>query len=308
MALLDKLKSKLGKTRQNILGKLQSTLSRRPKIDEDLLEEIEEILISSDIGVDTTLAVIENLRERIKKERISEPAALQNLIREELKALLNGENERPGEEFFSPAVKPFAIMVVGVNGTGKTTTIGKLAARFTQRGKKVLIAAADTFRAAATEQLQIWADRSGSHLVQQQPGADPAAVAYDAANAALARNMDVLIIDTAGRLHTKVNLMEELKKVRRVLEKKIPGAPHETLLVLDATIGQNARRQVEEFSRAVGLTGIVLTKLDGTAKGGVVIGIANEFNIPVKFVGIGEKVEDLEPFDAESFVDAIFQA
>ena len=307
MALFDKLKSGLGKTRKNLVGRLRQTLALRPQIDEELFDEIEEVLISSDIGVETALSVLENVRERVKKERIAATDRVQELLRQELKGLL--EKHSPGSSdgrFFSPAVKPFVIMVVGVNGTGKTTTIGKLAAQFTRLGKKVLIAAADTFRAAASEQLQVWAERSGSQLVQQKPGADPGAVAFDAASAALARGADVLIVDTAGRLHTKVNLMEELKKVRRVLEKKIPGAPHETLLVLDATVGQNALRQVEEFRRAVGVTGIVLTKLDGTAKGGVVLAVANSFEIPVRFVGIGEKIDDLEPFDPDVFVDALF--
>ena len=307
MALFGRLKSGLGKTRKSLLGKLQQALALRPKIDEELFEEIEEILISSDMGVETSLEVLDRVRERVKKERVTDSSAVQDLLREELKKLIDGHVPQPGEDFFNPAQKPFTIMIVGVNGTGKTTTIGKLAAQFTRRGKKVLIAAADTFRAAASDQLKIWAERSGSHLIQQQPGSDPAAVAFDAASAALARGADVLIIDTAGRLHTKVNLMEELKKIQRVLQKKIPGAPHETLLVLDATVGQNALRQVEEFSKAVGLTGIVLTKLDGTAKGGVVLSVAHMFGIPVRFVGVGEKIDDLEPFDADAFVDALFQ-
>lgn len=306
MAFFSKLKSGLSKTRQGVLNKLQNVVTLHRRIDNDLLDEIEEILITSDIGVDTSLAVIENLRQRVSREHLSDPAKLQSLIRDELKMLLDGGQNSDPADFFSVSQKPFVIMVVGVNGTGKTTTIGKLATRFTQEGKKVMVAAADTFRAAASEQLEIWAHRSGSQIVQQQSGADPAAVAYDALNAALARGTDVVIIDTAGRLHTKVNLMAELEKVNRVLAGKIENAPHETLLVLDATVGQNAKRQVEEFSKAVDLTGIVLTKLDGTAKGGVVIGIASEFKIPVKFIGIGEQVDDLELFNADAFVDAIF--
>jgi len=310
VAFLSKLKFGLSKTRQGVLGRLQQVVTLRPKIDEELLEEIEEILISSDIGVDTSLSVIENLRARIGREHVSDPSKLQSLIQEELKALLDGEQEYHSIEsdFFLIPKKPFVIMIVGVNGTGKTTTIGKLAAQFSERGKKVMVAAADTFRAAASEQLEIWAKQSNSQIVQQQSGADPASVAFDALNAAISRDIDVLIIDTAGRLHTKINLMEELKKIKRVLSKQIEDAPHETFLVLDATIGQNAKRQVEEFSRAADLSGIVLTKLDGTAKGGVVIGIANEFKIPVKFIGLGEKIGDLEPFNSSAFVDAIFQS
>lgn len=304
MALLSKLKAKLSKTRQGILGRLQKTLSVRSGIDEELLEEVEELLISSDVGIDTTLAIIDGVRKRVKVENLDKPDVIQALLCEEMKSLLNGNHER--SDFFSIDRKPFVIMVVGVNGTGKTTTIGKLAAKFTDNGKKVLISASDTFRAAASEQLEIWAKRSGSHIVRHQEGADPAAVAFDTVNAALARNMDVVIIDTAGRLHTKINLMNELVKVNRVLGRQVPDAPHETLLILDATTGQNARRQVEEFGRALNLTGIVLTKLDGTAKGGVVIGIANDYKVPIKFIGVGEQLDDLVLFDADSFVDAIF--
>lgn len=308
MAIFNKLKSSLSKTRTGVLGKLQQVITLRPKIDDELLDELEELLISSDIGVDTSLTVIENLRQRVSREHLSDPAKLQDLLHDELKKLLNGEQEEKESDFFSVDMKPYIIMVVGVNGTGKTTTIGKLASQFTNRGKKVLVAAADTFRAAASEQLEIWAQRSESQIVQQQSGADPAAVAFDALNAAISRDIDVLIIDTAGRLHTQVNLMEELKKVKRVITKRLADAPHEVLLVLDATVGQNAKRQVEEFGRAVELSGIVLTKLDGTAKGGVVISIANEYKIPVKFIGVGEKIEDLEQFKAKTFIDAIFQS
>jgi fused signal recognition particle receptor len=307
MAWFGKLRAGLAKTRNSLLGQLQSIFSGHAGLDDETLEELEELLISADLGVETTENVIERLRERAREERIEDSHRLQEILQEELIRLLDGQVSWDPDAFFSPSQRPFVIMVVGVNGSGKTTTIGKLAAQFTARGKKVLIAAADTFRAAAAEQLKIWAERSGSQLVQQQPGADPAAVAFDAARAALARGMDVLIVDTAGRLHTKVNLMEELKKVHRVLGKQIPGAPHETFIVLDATIGQNARRQVEEFSRAVGLTGIILTKLDGTAKGGVVLGIAGEYSVPVRFIGVGESIDDLEPFDAPAFVQALFE-
>jgi len=309
MALFDHLKSGLSRTRQGIQDGLRRIVARRSQIDEELLAEVEELLLSGDVGITTATAILDQVRQRLRQEPAVDASRLQELLREELKALLVGEGGQPttSSDFFNPAAKPFVLLVVGVNGTGKTTTIGKMAVQFTRRGKKVLIAAADTFRAAAAEQLAIWAERSNSHFIQQQAGADPAAVAYDAGNSAMARELDVVIIDTAGRLHTKVNLMEELKKVRRVITKQVPNAPHETLLVLDATIGQNAKRQVEEFSRAADITGIVLTKLDGTAKGGVVIGIANEFKIPVKFIGIGERIDDLEPFDAGAFVDALFQ-
>lgn len=310
MVLFEKLKSGLAKTRSGVIGRLQNIVSLRPKINDDLLEEIEELLISSDIGVETVLSVIANLRHRIGREHVSDPAKLQDILCDELKILLDGNHEHElfDLDFFSNPVKPYVILIVGVNGTGKTTTIGKLAAQFTNRGKKVLIAAADTFRAAAVEQIEVWAKRSNSQLVQHQSGSDPAAVAFDAINATLARDIDVLIIDTAGRLHTQVNLMEELKKVKRIIAKKVENAPHETLLVLDATVGQNARRQVAEFSRTVDLSGIVLTKLDGTAKGGVVISIAHEFNVPIRFIGIGENIDDLETFNANSFIDAIFQS
>lgn len=310
MALFEKLKSGLAKTRSGVVGRLQNILSFKSQIDENLLENIEELLISSDLGVDTTLSLIEKVRSHIGREHISDPAKLKDILCDELKRMLNSNQEKKifDLDFFSNHIKPYVILIAGVNGTGKTTTIGKLAVRFTRQGKKVLLAAADTFRAAAGEQLEIWAKRSNSHIVRQRPGADPAAVAFDALNAALARDVDVLIIDTAGRLHTKVNLMEELKKIKRVLAKKVEGAPHDTFLVLDATVGQNAKRQVEEFSRIVDLSGIILTKLDGTAKGGIVISIAHEYDIPVRFIGIGEKIDDLENFNAQSFVEAIFQS
>ncbi|MCH8125481.1 signal recognition particle-docking protein FtsY [candidate division KSB1 bacterium] len=306
MALFNKLRSKLSKTRTGLFNKLQSTISLKPKIDEELFEEIEEILITSDVGIDTTLSIIDGVRSRVKQGRITESQEVHGILREEIKGLLNSNNHETSPDFFMVNAKPYVIMVVGVNGTGKTTTIGKLALNFKKKDKRVLVAAADTFRAAASDQLEIWAKRSGSQIVRQDEGADAASVAYDAISASLARDIDVVIVDTAGRLHTKTNLMEELKKVDRVIAKQIPNAPHERLLVLDGTTGQNARRQVEEFGNAINLTGLVLTKLDGTAKGGVVIGIANDFKIPIKFIGLGEQIDDLEPFDSNSFVDAIF--
>ena len=306
MALFNKLRSKLSKTRTGLFNKLQSTISLKPKIDEELFEEIEEILITSDVGIDTTLSIIDGVRSRVKQGRITESQEVHGILREEIKGLLNSNNHETSPDFFMVNAKPYVIMVVGVNGTGKTTTIGKLALNFKTKDERVLVAAADTFRAAASDQLEIWAKRSGSQIVRQDEGADAASVAYDAISASLARDIDVVIVDTAGRLHTKTNLMEELKKVDRVIAKQIPNAPHERLLVLDGTTGQNARRQVEEFGNAINLTGLVLTKLDGTAKGGVVIGIANDFKIPIKFIGLGEQIDDLEPFDSNSFVDAIF--
>ncbi|HDZ11550.1 MAG TPA: signal recognition particle-docking protein FtsY, partial [Bacteroidetes bacterium] len=271
MALFGKLRSGLTKTRTGILGRIKEAVTGKKTLDEETLDAIEEILITSDIGVETVMELLERLRKRARIKGEDETAEIQDIMRQELKAVLSDQVERTAHDeksFFNPGVTPFVIMVVGVNGTGKTTTIGKLAHRFRKEGKSVIIAAGDTFRAGASEQLNIWAERSGSDFVRHQAGADPGAVVFDALNAAVARRKDVLIVDTAGRLHTKVNLMEELKKIRRVMTKLIPEAPHETLLVLDATTGQNSIRQAEQFRDIVGLTGIVLTKLDGTAKGG----------------------------------------
>lgn len=303
---LKRLKDSLTKTREGVIGRIAQIVSRG-KLDDQMLEDIEGILIEGDVGVNTTLEVIQNLRERIKRERIEGFEDVKGLLKEELQRLLVVDSKFNQEDFFNPPIKPFVIMIVGVNGTGKTTTIGKLAYKFKRNGKRVLVAVADTFRAAAAEQMEIWAKRAGADLVRQQPGADPAAVAFDALKAAKARGMDALIIDTAGRLHTKINLMEELKKIKRVLTKQMESAPHEVLLVLDATTGQNALRQTREFNQAVGVTGLVLAKLDGTAKGGILIPISRELNIPVKFIGTGEGIEDLEPFDPESFLKALFE-
>ncbi len=309
MALLKKLRFGLNRTRTGLLGRLKEAVTGKKSLDEDTLEEIEEILISADIGVDTVLELVDRLSRRARIRGENETEEIQAVIRQELKGILAAQTENHSfdpEAFFNPPVKPFVIMVVGVNGTGKTTTIGKLAHRFVQAGKSVTIAAADTFRAAASEQLEIWAKRAGSDLIQQQPGADPGAVVFDALKSAVARQKDVLIVDTAGRLHTKLNLMEELKKIKRVMTKILPDAPHEVLLVLDATTGQNGLRQAEQFRDSVGVTGIVLTKLDGTAKGGVVLTILKELGIPVKFIGLGEGLEDLQPFDLDAFIDALF--
>ncbi len=313
MGLLDKLKftrlkEGLAKTRESLFGKVQRILTAKTKIDDEMIDNIEEALISGDVGVGTATTLIENIRERVKRDRYENPEELDRLLRDEIqKMLVDGIPEDADPYGLSPDHHPHVVMIVGVNGVGKTTTIGKLAYNFKLSGKKVLIAAADTFRAAANEQLEIWAERAGVEIIQQHQGADPAAVAFDALKSGMASKADVMIIDTAGRLHTKVNLMEELKKIKRVLQKLISDAPHEVLLVLDASTGQNAIQQAKQFTAAVGITGLVLTKLDGTAKGGVVLAISNELKVPVKFIGVGEQIDDLQPFDRKSFVDALFE-
>ncbi len=301
--LIDKLKKGLTKTREGMVQKIREVIRRRPEIDEETLEEIEEILIEADIGVEPTLRIIDQLRERFETGEPVENPEIQEFLEEEIRKILLPSDTAPS---IAITTKPHVILVVGVNGVGKTTTIGKMAHKLSREGKKVLFAAGDTFRAAAIEQLGIWADRTGSDIVQHQPGADAASVAFDAIQAARARDIDVVLIDTAGRLHTKINLMEEVKKIRRVVAKALPGAPHETLLVLDATTGQNAVIQAKQFHSTVELTGLVLAKLDGTAKGGVVIAIADELDLPVRYVGLGEGVEDLHDFDPENFVRALF--
>lgn len=313
MGFLDKfkfsrLKEGLAKTRESILGKVQKVLLGKNKIDDEVIDNLEEILLAGDVGLSTTTTIIERVRARVKKEHYEDASELDGLLRSEIRTLFsNGEQEVAGPFEIPPARRPHVIMIVGVNGVGKTTTIGKLAYNYKSAGHDVVIAAADTFRAAANEQLEVWAQRAGVEIIQQKHGADPAAVAFDALNSAIARNTGVMIIDTAGRLHTKVNLMEELKKIKRVLQKLVPEAPHEVFLVLDASTGQNAIQQAKQFTAAVGITGLVLTKLDGTAKGGVVLAITNELNIPVKFIGVGEQIDDLQPFDKKAFVDALFE-
>ena len=309
MGLLDKtglkkLKEGLAKTRNNIIGKISQLVGGYGKIDENFLTELEEILITSDVGAETSMMIIDKLKERIKKENVSGTDEIISLLKQILEDMLVSADEADPLETYA---KPHVIMVVGVNGVGKTTTVGKLAYNFRKKGKTVLIGATDTFRAGANEQIEIWADRAGVDIVKQQKGSDPGAVAFDTLKSAIARNIDVVIIDTAGRLHTKTNLMEELKKVKRVMSKLIPEAPHEVLLVLDATTGQNAIQQAREFSKALGLTGLVITKLDGTAKGGVVFGIMRELKVPIKFVGVGEKIDDLQPFDKKAFINTIFE-
>lgn len=295
-----RLKDRLSKTRKILSGGIEKLFSGKKGIDDNLMEELEELLITSDIGVQTATGLIKNISQ--KAYAISGPDQMKEVLKQELLGLLNSPTR--GQQ--KPMGKPHVIMVIGVNGVGKTTTIGKLATRYAAAGNKVLIAAADTFRAAAVEQLTIWAERAGAEIVKHRDNADPAAVAYDAVEAALARDMDVVIVDTAGRLHTKTNLMEELKKIKRSVSKKLPDAPHEILLVLDATTGQNALSQAGLFNEAIGVTGIVLTKLDGTAKGGIVISICNTFGLPLKYIGIGESIDDLQEFDPVSFVNALF--
>lgn len=302
MGLLDKLKAGLAKTRQGFVEKIESIVTGHKKIDEELFEELEETLIQADVGVNTAVELVEELRRRAKERKIEEASELNAILKEQISEIL-GDEDVPLNINVSP---PAVMMVVGVNGVGKTTTIGKLANRFKDEGKKVLLAAGDTFRAAAIDQLEIWGNRNGVDIIKHREGADPAAVVFDAIQAARARQTDILIIDTAGRLHTKSNLMEELKKVSRVISREIPDAPHEVLLVLDATTGQNAISQAKIFGDAVGVTGIALTKLDGTAKGGVIIGIKSELEIPVKLIGVGEKTDDLRDFQARDFTAALF--
>jgi fused signal recognition particle receptor len=298
--LFKRLKAGLSKTRDILTTDIDELFSKKSQIDDDMLEELEELLITSDMGVQTAMDLMKVITKRSSK--IDGAEALKATLRQELLALLEGIQSEPAHR----TAKPHVVMVVGVNGVGKTTTIGKLAARATRRGERVLIAAADTFRAAAIEQLTIWADRAGAEIVKHKANADPAAVAYDSMEAAMARDVDTVFVDTAGRLHTKVNLMEELKKIKRTISKKIPDAPHEVLLVLDATTGQNALSQAKLFHEAIDVSGLVLTKLDGTAKGGIVMSISQSLNIPLQFIGVGEGIDDLQPFDPQQFADALF--
>lgn len=304
----EKLEEGLDKTRSSFFGKLDRMVRGKDTVDTEVLDELEEVLITSDVGVDTTLDIIDHVEERVAADQYVSAQELNGLIRDEIaKLMLEGSDERPAD-FAAPFPnQPHVIMVVGVNGVGKTTTIGKMAHKYKQAGKSVLMGAGDTFRAAAIEQLEIWADRASVPIIKQKHGADPAAVAYDTIEAAEARDADVAIIDTAGRLHTKGGLMDELAKMKRVMGRKIPSAPHEVLLVLDASTGQNALRQAEEFIDSVDVTGLILTKLDGTAKGGVVIGISHQFQVPVKYLGVGEEVEDLQVFDRKGFVEGLFK-
>ncbi len=295
----------LEKTKRGLFDRLSRAIAGKSKVDDDVLDGIEDALIASDVGVDTTLKIIDMLEERVARDKYMNTAELYSILKEEMMSLLDvdGKEEAPVFDF---SRKPYVIMVVGVNGVGKTTTIGKLAANLKASGKKVMLGAADTFRAAAVDQLVIWSERAGVPIVKQQMGSDPASVAFDTLKSAVAQDMDVVLIDTAGRLHNKINLMNELTKIRNVMRKVVPDAPHEVLLVLDGSTGQNAFVQAKEFTKATDVTALAVTKLDGTAKGGVVLGIADQFNIPVKFIGVGEGIEDLRVFDKKTFVDSLF--
>lgn len=301
MGFFDRLKAGLTKTREKFIDKIDEILHGSTKIDDELIDELEETLITSDVGMATTEKLIAGLRKGVRKAEINSPNDVKNFLSNQIREILTEEEGR-----FNYVEPPRVILMIGVNGAGKTTTIGKLGAYYKAQGKKVMMAAADTFRAGAIDQLEIWAERTGSAFVKHSEGSNPSSVALDAARSAVAQKMDVLLVDTAGRLQNKFNLMEELKKINRILGKGIKGAPHEVLLVLDATTGQNALRQAELFSQTAGITGIVLTKLDGTAKGGMIIGIKEQLNIPVKWVGVGERLDDLRPFNAKEFADALF--
>ncbi len=301
--LLDRMKEAVSRTRENLSERIEDVVSFRKEIDREALDDLEATLIGADLGTTTTHEVLEKLREKADRKQIGDVGELKRLLKEELLAILAGAEKQPVQAVEGPEV----ILVVGVNGTGKTTTIGKLANLLRSQGKTVLLCAADTFRAAAIEQLEVWGERTGTEVIKTKAGGDPSAVLYDALQAARSRNNDFVIVDTAGRLHTKTSLMAELEKMRRTAQRILPGAPHETLLVMDATTGQNGLQQARLFTQSAGVTGIVLTKLDGTAKGGIVVAISRELGLPVRFVGVGEKQGDLLPFDAQQFVDSLFE-
>jgi fused signal recognition particle receptor len=298
----------LAKTKESVLKKLTRVVVGRSKVDDDVLDDLEEVLISSDVGVTTTLKIIQRIEQRVSRDKFLTTNELNGILKEEIEALLiENKSSMIADVELTDANKPYVIMVVGVNGVGKTTTIGKLANQFKKSGKSVVLGAADTFRAAAIDQLVVWADRVGVPIIKQQMGSDPASVAYDTLASAKTQNADVVIIDTAGRLHNKVNLMNELSKIKKVMQKIVPGAPHEVLLVLDGSTGQNAFEQAKEFTKATEVTALAITKLDGTAKGGVVIGVSDQFQIPVKYIGIGEGIDDLQLFDSKEFVTSLFK-
>ena len=302
MSFFEKIRDGLRKTRDAIFGRIDTMLKSFTKIDDELFEELEELLVMADVGVYTAEKICDELRKRVKREGITEPKEINRLLAEVISEMLKGGQELKID------TKPSVILVIGVNGVGKTTTIGKMAANFIRQGKKVTLAAADTFRAAAIDQLQIWADRAGADIVKQGEGADPAAVVFDSISSAKAKGSDIIIVDTAGRLHNKKNLMAELEKINRIINRELPDSDKEVLLVLDATTGQNAVNQTKEFKNAAGITGIVLTKLDGTAKGGVILAIKEELNVPVKYIGVGEQIDDLQPFEPDEFARALFGA
>lgn len=298
----------LEKTKESLFSKIAKAVAGKSKVDDEALDEVEDALIACDVGVDTTVKIINRLEDRVARDKYLNTSDLHRILKEEIIQLLSESSGEEADDFSIPPGKhPYVIMVVGVNGVGKTTTIGKLANQFKQQGKNVLLGAADTFRAAATDQLTIWSERAGVPIVKQGQGADPAAVAFDTLQSGVTRNSDVIMIDTAGRLHNKVNLMNELGKIKRVMQKVVPDAPHEVLLVLDASTGQNAIEQAKQFTAVTDVTAIALTKLDGTAKGGVVIGIADQFKIPVKYIGVGEKIKQLQVFNKREFVDSLFK-
>jgi len=292
----------LKKTRESFFSRLGKAIAGKSTVDEEVLDNLEEMLVSSDVGIQTTLKIIDRINQRVARDKYLNTEELDRILKEEIAGLLREPDPDAGQNI--PA--PYVIMVVGVNGAGKTTTIGKLAARFTREGKKVLLGAADTFRAAAVEQLKTWGQRSGVPVVDRGQDADPAAVAFDAVREGVSQGADIVIVDTAGRLHTKTNLMQELTRIKKVMQKVVPGAPHDVLLVLDGSTGQNALIQAREFTKATEVTALAITKLDGTARGGVVIGISDEFNIPVRYIGVGEKIDDLKPFNKEAFVESLF--
>ena len=302
------LEKGLEKTREGFFSRITKAIAGKSQVDDEVLDQLEEALITADVGVDTTLAIIERIQERVARDKYLGTEQLNAILQEEMQAILVDDEKDTLKQFDLPeGTKPFVVLVVGVNGVGKTTTIGKLATNFKAAGKSVMLGAADTFRAAAVDQLTIWSERAGVPIVKKEMGSDPASVAFDAVNSAVAKGVDILLIDTAGRLHNKAHLMEELSKIRRVIQKVIPDAPHETLLVLDGTTGQNAIEQAKHFSAATNVSALAITKLDGTAKGGIVLAIANQFKIPVKFIGVGEQAKDLIVFDKKDFVEGLFK-
>jgi len=305
--IVKNLKEKLAKTNSNFMGKITETVKKRKVVDEEMLAEIEEILLSCDTGIEMTDIILTRFKEQLKKDKVTDPEIAQIYLTDVMRDILLAENEETPDFFAEPQAKPYVVVFVGVNGTGKTTTIGKVAYKFNQMGKKVLIVAGDTFRAAAIEQIAIWAERAGVPIVRSQPDSDPAAIIYDGVHSALARGYDVVLIDTAGRQHTKDNLMKELSKIERTIQKLIPDAPHEVILVVDATTGQNAVSQAHNFDKAMKLTGIALTKYDGTSKGGIIFNLKYNLQLPVKLLGVGEGIEDLLPFKAVPFVKAFFE-